>query len=484
MLAFLGAIICIIASVHPAGTAASSSPPSSSSSSSSSADNDSAAAALLPAADKGLGALHGPAEALASAGPRLPGSPPPLFSRFVCTPLSAECPAATGPAATGPEELLALRSAAAQLRRTALEQKERIRMDQETIRELTGKLSRCEGGLRAPPAPAAGLRAAPRPGTMGHPPAEPPAVRELEEAVRALQDRIDRIEQELPARTNGSVPTAPALARDALHTKMEQLEEQLLSKILTLQKERQAANTDRSQQQHDIEKELSSLQSRVAELEHGAPGYSPPDAFKVTIPVQNNYMYARMKKSLPELYAFTICMWLKSKALAGLGTPFSYSVPSQANEIVLLEWGTNPLELLINDKVAQLPLSLKDKAWHHICVAWTTRDGKWSAYQDGEQRGAGENLASWHAIKPQGVIILGQEQDTLGGRFDATQAFVGELAQFGVWDHMLAPAEILALANCTSRLQGNVIQWDDQAVEVFGGASKGAFTACDEGRKA
>lgn len=196
MLAFLGAIICIIASVHPAGTAAPAAP--------TAADNDSAAAALLPAADKGLGALHGPAEALASAGPRLTGSTP-LFSRFVCTPLSAECPAAApGPAAAaGPEELLALRSAAAQLRRTALEQKERIRMDQETIRELTGKLSRCEGGLHSSP-PAAGLRAAPRPGTMGHPPAEPPAVRELEEAVRALQERIDRIEVGRP----GGVPQA------------------------------------------------------------------------------------------------------------------------------------------------------------------------------------------------------------------------------------------------------------------------------------
>ncbi|XP_067166161.1 neuronal pentraxin receptor [Apteryx mantelli] len=472
MLAFLGAIICIIASVHPAGTAAPAAP---------AADNDSAAAALLPAADKGLGALHGPAEALASAGPRVPGSPP-LFSRFVCTPLSAECPAA----AAGPEELLALRSAAAQLRRTALEQKERIRMDQETIRELTGKLSRCEGGLQpaAAAAAAAGLRAAPRPGTMGHPADEPPAVRELEEAVRALQDRIDRIEQELPARTNASAPTSPALTRDALHTKMEQLEEQLLSKILTLQKERQAASSDRSQQQHDIEKELNSLQNRVTELEHGPPSYNPPDAFKVTIPVQNNYMYARMKKTLPELYAFTICMWLKSKASGGLGTPFSYSVPGQANEIVLLEWGTNPLELLINDKVAQLPLSLKDKAWHHICVAWTTRDGKWAAYQDGEQRGASENLASWHAIKPQGVIILGQEQDTLGGRFDATQAFVGEITQFSIWDHMLAPAEILAMANCTSHLQGNVIQWDDQVVEVFGGAGKASFAVCEERMKA
>lgn len=77
------------------------------------------------------------------------------------------------------------------------------------------------------------------------------------------------MQQELPARANSSAPTAPALARDALHTKMEQLEEQLLSKILTLQKERQAASTDHSQQQHNIEKELSSLQNRVTELEHG-----------------------------------------------------------------------------------------------------------------------------------------------------------------------------------------------------------------------
>lgn len=61
-------------------------------------------------------------------------------------------------------------------------------------------------------------------------------------------------------------------------------------------------------------------------------------------------------------------------------------------------------------QVAQLPLSLKDSNWHHICIAWTTRDGLWSAYQDGELRGSGENLAAWHPIKPHGILILGQEQ--------------------------------------------------------------------------
>lgn len=50
------------------------------------------------------------------------------------------------------------------------------------------------------------------------------------------------------------------------------------------------------------------------------------------------------------MYAFTVCMWLKSSASFGIGTPFSYGVPGQANEIVLIEWGNNPIELLINDK--------------------------------------------------------------------------------------------------------------------------------------
>lgn len=62
-------------------------------------------------------------------------------------------------------------------------------------------------------------------------------------------------------------------------------------------------------------------------------------------------MYAKVKKSLPEMYALTVCMWLKSNASPGVGTPFSYAVPGQANELVLIEWGNNPMEILINDKV-------------------------------------------------------------------------------------------------------------------------------------
>lgn len=90
----------------------------------------------------------------------------------------------------------------------------------------------------------------------------------------------------------------------------------------------------------------------------GNSAFKSPDAFKVSLPLRTNYLYGKIKKTLPELYAFTICLWLRSSASPGIGTPFSYAVPGQANEIVLIEWGNNPIELLINDKVRPAGVSL------------------------------------------------------------------------------------------------------------------------------
>uniref|UniRef100_UPI001E1B35F3 neuronal pentraxin receptor n=1 Tax=Jaculus jaculus TaxID=51337 RepID=UPI001E1B35F3 len=488
MLAFLGAVICIIASV-PLAASPARALPGGGTDNVSTASGASGAAAASPGPQRSLSALHGAGgSAGPSAAPGVPAAsayplpPGPLFSRFLCTPLAAACPsgAEAGDAAGERAELLLLQSTAEQLRQTALQQEARIRADQDTIRELTGKLGRCESGLPR------GLQdAGPRRDTMADGAWDSPTlILELEDAVRALRDRIDRIEQELPGRVNLSAAPAPAVPT-TLHSKMDELEGQLLAKVLALEKERAALSRGSHQQRQEVEKELNALHGRVAELEHGSSAYSPPDAFKISIPIRNNYMYARVRKALPELYAFTACVWLRSRSGGtGQGTPFSYSVPGQANEIVLLEAGSEPMELLINDKVAQLPLSLKDSNWHHICIAWTTRDGLWSAYQDGVLQGSGENLAAWHPIKPHGILILGQEQDTLGGRFDATQAFVGDIAQFNLWDHALTPAQVLGIANCTGPLLGNVLPWEDKLVEAFGGATKASFDVCKGKAKA
>ncbi len=70
-------------------------------------------------------------------------------------------------------------------------------------------------------------------------------------------------------------------------------------------------------------------------------------------------------------------------------------------------------------------------------------------------------------------------QDTLGGGFDATQAFVGDMANFNIWDRKLSVGEIYNLATCSSKAQvGNVFSWLETSIEVYGGASKWTFEAC------
>lgn len=81
--------------------------------------------------------------------------------------------------------------------------------------------------------------------------------------------------------------------------------------------------------------------------------------------------------------------------------------------------------------------------------------------------------------KYQSWLNLVVSQDTLGGGFDATQAFVGDLANFHIWDRKLSVGEIYNLATCSSKAQvGNVFAWMETSLEIYGGASKWTFEAC------
>lgn len=404
--------------------------------------------------------------------------------RFLCTsiPIDADpkCPTM---AMQGTQEE-DLRATVVQLRETILHQKETIEHQKETIRELTSKLSRCESVSASADRHSPGTwrkeygKGAAK-DTMGDLPRDPGQVIDhLSRTMQTLKDRLENLELQL--RSNVSFAALPHDLREMLQKRLGDLERQLLSKVAELEDEKSLLHNETAAHRHQTETALNALLERVNELEKGHSAFKSPDDFKVSLPLRTNYLYGRIKKTLPELYAFTICLWLKSSASPGIGTPFSYAVSGQPNEIVLIEWGNNPIELLINDKVAQLPLFIGDGKWHHICITWTTRDGMWEAFQDGEKLGTGDNLAPWHPIKPGGIVILGQEQDTVGGRFDATQAFVGEMSQFNIWDRILKAEEIMNIANCSTNMPGNIIPWVDNNVDVFGGATKWPWESCEQ----
>ncbi|KYO44403.1 neuronal pentraxin-1 [Alligator mississippiensis] len=290
--------------------------------------------------------------------------------------------------------------------------------------------------------------------TMEDPPRETlPGAHQMERLLESLKERLEHLQH------NRNSSGFSSSLRDALQKKISILEHQIQEKFNATEPHWHKPDSHGSEKGHKVDK-LS-------------------EDFRVGFPLRTNYMYVKVKRMLHhEVFAFSICLWLKSSTAPGVGTPFSYSVPGQANELVLIEWGNNPMELLINDKAATLPLAINDAKWHHICITWSTRDGVWESYQDGVRRGSGENLAPWHPIKPGGIFILGQEQDTLGGRFDATQAFIGELSDFNMWSRILTPGEVYKMATCASHAGGDLITWVESSMELHGGVAKLPFNSC------
>uniref|UniRef100_A0A8C4SZ05 Si:dkey-283b15.2 n=1 Tax=Erpetoichthys calabaricus TaxID=27687 RepID=A0A8C4SZ05_ERPCA len=388
-----------------------------------------------------------------------------LLPKFVCSPIPVDSdPGCSGsrhasPAGAGSWGGLTddAKTTILHLRETIVQQKETILDQRETIRELTAKLTLCEGFGGTHEGPSLGAHPLePEDGhsgnTMGDPPKHKESVDQMGRMLQSLKERLENLQH-----TKNTSTTYSNSLRDLLQRKISTLE-------------------------HQIQQRLHSERDDGEGGEHAALTHKKtkgPDDFQIGFPMRTNYMYGRVKRTLlHELFAMTLCLWLKSSSSPGVGTPFSYSVPGQANELVLIEWGNNPMELLVNDKAVTLPLSINDAKWHHICVTWSTRDGLWESYQDGTKRGTGENLAAWHPIKPGGIFILGQEQDTLGGRFDATQAFVGEMSDLNMWSHVLTPSEIYSLATCGSHATGDIIAWTESVIELHGGVTKYPFDPC------
>ncbi|XP_016409799.1 neuronal pentraxin receptor-like [Sinocyclocheilus rhinocerous] len=220
LLAFLGAVICIIASVYSRSSAAAPQALSGNRSLSLLEPLPGSVAHAGP-----LGALHG-AESYEGGGldiglemPSLnelstgdvTGPSPKQFTlnRLICTPVPiSDCKSrglrqqADDPFAD--EEDWSLRTTAEELRQIVMQQNDQILMDQRTITELTGKLSECESGLeeRSLHERSMGVWAGNRRHMAGDDVSSSVAVQlqtawaveELEKAILQLKDRIEKLE--------------------------------------------------------------------------------------------------------------------------------------------------------------------------------------------------------------------------------------------------------------------------------------------------
>ncbi|MFK8030204.1 MAG: LamG-like jellyroll fold domain-containing protein, partial [Gammaproteobacteria bacterium] len=127
------------------------------------------------------------------------------------------------------------------------------------------------------------------------------------------------------------------------------------------------------------------------------------------------------------------------------GEPTLFSYYSGGDEVSLRFDTNDRLVLQINNVsviTANNYAQLLDGDLHHIAVSWDNTNGDVYIYADGQFVETITGLAVGHTLAGGGELTLGNDQDSLGAGFDASQAFRGTFYDVRIWDEVRSAAEI------------------------------------------
>lgn len=125
-------------------------------------------------------------------------------------------------------------------------------------------------------------------------------------------------------------------------------------------------------------------------------------------------------------------------------TIFSYASGSTPDSFTL----TTPSNLTLyvaGQSTGGTGADISDGEWHHVAATWTSEGGHYAIYVDGKVVSTG-TVASGSAIGANGVFVIGDDQDSLGGGFDPEQAFLGDMLDLAVYDAALPAGTIKDIA--------------------------------------
>lgn len=160
-------------------------------------------------------------------------------------------------------------------------------------------------------------------------------------------------------------------------------------------------------------------------------------------PKESDTSYVSLEaESKKPLNAFTVCLHIHT-ALSTIRSfsIFSYATQKNANDILIF-WRKDkgyifgvggPEVLFTSPAILEAPT--------HICASWESATGIVEFWVDGKPK-VRKSLQKGYTVGTNASIILGQEQDSYGGNFDAKQSLVGDIGDVNMWDFVLSPEHI------------------------------------------
>ncbi|NWX20886.1 SAMP protein, partial [Aegotheles bennettii] len=167
-------------------------------------------------------------------------------------------------------------------------------------------------------------------------------------------------------------------------------------------------------------------------------------AFVFPQETQDSHVLVTVKPEQP-LQNFTVCL----RSYTDLTRPhslFSYATKEQDNEILLFKPKPGEYQVYVGGKFITFRVPEGVLESEHICVTWESTTGIVGFWLNGKPWPR-KGLQRGYTVGQEGILMLGQDQDTFGGGFEIQESFVGEISSVYMWDRGITTPAVRALMN-------------------------------------
>ena len=128
---------------------------------------------------------------------------------------------------------------------------------------------------------------------------------------------------------------------------------------------------------------------------------------------------------------------------------------------------------------------VKTNEWYHYCLTWDSSTRNIIIYYNGVAKAAGTRQSvSGRKLTTGGTVILGQDQDKVGGSFSSSQLFGGELQKLNMFTKKLSSSEVSRMykaGRCSDAVEKTFsrnLKWEDIMKTTRHGNVKTLDTCC------
>jgi hypothetical protein len=165
-------------------------------------------------------------------------------------------------------------------------------------------------------------------------------------------------------------------------------------------------------------------------------------------------------------------------------TYISYASSANSNDFLIMDskWQSHQQNVIAHIGgllIIDTATTINNIIWNHIAITWQSSSGVVQIFKDGSVDYSSEFPAG-SVITTGGSLVIGQEQDFVGGGFDRNQAFIGEIDEVRIWNIARTQQEtqITMRSSLTGQEEGLVGYWnfdDDSARDISPQGNHGEF---------